>query len=161
MARKKKPDHSLRMMSDVVHKRTSVALPSEEASHRPLSEGPLVPPPFDHPSQRPPLVAPPLEEASQRPPLEGPLVPPHRPLSLAPQQLSFTQPPGLSPVCPPLVAPQQLSSQLESSSPQPTADPSISSQPTSVLHQPQLGVVEDVPRALWSKDNLNVCPEEY
>ncbi|XP_028083263.1 probable CCR4-associated factor 1 homolog 7 [Camellia sinensis] len=58
MGRKRKPDYPRRMMSDVVHKRTSAAPPSEEASHRSLSEGPLVPPLSDQPSQRPPLVAP-------------------------------------------------------------------------------------------------------
>ncbi|XP_028078838.1 proline-rich protein 36-like [Camellia sinensis] len=98
------------MMSDVVHNRTSVAPPSEEASHRPPSEGPLVPPLSDQPLQRPLLLAPPLEEASQRPPSETPLVPLHRQ---------------------PSVAPQQLSSRLESSSYEPSADPSTSSQPTS------------------------------
>ncbi|XP_028065021.1 uncharacterized protein LOC114268105 [Camellia sinensis] len=53
------------MMSDVLHNRTSVAPPLEEASHRPLSEGPLVAPqhlpctqPPHLPSVRPPSVAP-------------------------------------------------------------------------------------------------------
>ncbi|THG08410.1 hypothetical protein TEA_015068 [Camellia sinensis var. sinensis] len=130
MGRKRKPNHPRRMMSDVLHNRTSIAPPSEEASHRPPSERPVVPPPSDQPSQRPLLLAPPLEEASQRPPSEGPLVPPHRPPSVAPQQLPCTQPPRLPSVHPPSVAPQQLSSRLESSAYEPSADPSTSSQPT-------------------------------
>ncbi|THG12765.1 hypothetical protein TEA_028984 [Camellia sinensis var. sinensis] len=56
------------------------------------------------------------KEASQRPPSKGPLVPPHRPPLVAPQQLSCTLPPRLPSVRPPSVAPQQLSSRLESSS---------------------------------------------
>ncbi|THG22192.1 hypothetical protein TEA_002952 [Camellia sinensis var. sinensis] len=72
MARKRKPNHPLRMMSDV----------------RAPSEGPLVPPLSNQLLQRPLLVALPLEEASQRTPSEGPLVPPYRPPSVAPQQLS-------------------------------------------------------------------------
>ncbi|XP_028085927.1 vegetative cell wall protein gp1-like [Camellia sinensis] len=174
MGRKRKPDHPRRMMSDVVRKRTSAAPPSEEASYRPSSEGPLVPPLSDQPPQRPLLVAPPLEEASQRAPLvppyrpplvapqqlsstqpprlplvrppsvappleeasqrtpsEGPLVPPHRPPSMAPQQLSSTQPLGLPSMRPLSVVPQQLSSRLESSAYEPSADPSTSSQPPS------------------------------
>ncbi|THG17990.1 hypothetical protein TEA_011606 [Camellia sinensis var. sinensis] len=107
MGRKRKPDHPRRMMSDVLYNRTSVAPPSEEASHRPPSEWP-------------------------RPPSEGPFVPPHRPPSVAPQQLPCTQPPHLPSVRPPSVAPQQLSSRLESSAYEPSADPSTSSQPTSV-----------------------------
>ncbi|CAL5392466.1 unnamed protein product [Camellia sinensis] len=86
MGRKRKPDHPRRMMSDVLHNRTSVAPPLEEASHRPASEGPLVPPPS-----------------------EGPL-PPYRPPSVAPQQLPCTRPPRLPSVRPPSMAPQQLSS---------------------------------------------------
>ncbi|XP_028120336.1 uncharacterized protein LOC114317774 [Camellia sinensis] len=93
--------------------------------------GPLVPPPSDQPLQRPSLVAPLLEEASQRPPSEGPLVLPHRPPSVAPQQLSSTQAPRLPLVRSPSVAALQLSSRLESSSSQPIADPLTSSQPTS------------------------------
>ena len=65
MVRKRKPDHPLRMMFDVVRKRTSMAPLSQEASHRPPSKGPLVPPLSNQPSQRPLLVAPPLEESSQ------------------------------------------------------------------------------------------------
>ncbi|XP_028056263.1 vegetative cell wall protein gp1-like [Camellia sinensis] len=106
MGRKRKPDHPRRMISDVLHNRTLVAPPSEEASHWPPSEGPLVPPPS-----------------------EGPLVPPYRPPSVAPQQLPCTQPPRLPSVRPPSVAPQQLSS----SAYEPSADPSTSSQPTSGL----------------------------
>ncbi|GMP32789.1 hypothetical protein CsSME_00006388 [Camellia sinensis var. sinensis] len=103
MGRKRKPDHPRRMMSDVLHNRTSVAPPLEEASHRPASEGPLVPPPS-----------------------EGPL-PPYRPPSVAPQQLPCTRPPRLPSVRPPSMAPQLLSS----SAYEPSADPSTSSQPTS------------------------------
>ncbi|THG22276.1 hypothetical protein TEA_017588 [Camellia sinensis var. sinensis] len=175
MGRKRKPDHPRRMMSDVVHNRTSVAPPLEEASHRPASEGPLVPP------------------AS-----EGPL-PPYRPPSVAPQQLPCTRPPRLPSVRPPSMAPQQLSS----SAYEPSADPSSSSQPTSghvssssistrrgrgcakgdnvAKLTTQLGIIvrngnivpltfvdwnsvpDDIVDAIWKdvKDNLNICPEEY
>ncbi|XP_028106130.1 uncharacterized protein LOC114305238 [Camellia sinensis] len=69
MGRKRKPDHPRRMMSDVLHNRTSVAPPSEEASHRPLSEGPLVAP-------------------QQLPCTQPPRLPSVRPPSVPPQQLS-------------------------------------------------------------------------
>ncbi|XP_028087026.1 uncharacterized protein LOC114287776 [Camellia sinensis] len=77
MGRKKKPDHPRHMMSDVLHNRTSVAPPSEDASHRPPSEGPLVPP------HRPPSVAP-----QQLPCTQPPRLPLVRPPSVAPQQLA-------------------------------------------------------------------------
>ncbi|CAL5382546.1 unnamed protein product [Camellia sinensis] len=69
MGRKRKPDHPRHMMSDVIHNRTSVAPPSEEASHRPLSEGPLVAP-------------------QQLPCTQPPRLPSVCPPSVPPQQLS-------------------------------------------------------------------------
>ncbi|XP_028067802.1 probable pathogenesis-related protein ARB_02861 [Camellia sinensis] len=108
-------------------------------SHRP----PLVAPqqlsstqPPRLPLVRPPSVAPPLEEASQRAPSEGPLVPPHRP---------------------PSVAPHQLSSRLESSAYEPSADPSTSSQPPSEEYKP---ICMKNYNSIW-KDHKNKIKSKY
>ncbi|KAF5931669.1 hypothetical protein HYC85_027840 [Camellia sinensis] len=94
MGRKKKPDHPRRMMSDVLHNRTSVTPPSEEASRRPLSEGPLVTP-------------------QQLPCTQPPRLPSVRPPSVPPQQLSSS---AYEPSADPSTSSQPTSGHVSSSS---------------------------------------------
>ncbi|XP_028052403.1 uncharacterized protein LOC114256910 [Camellia sinensis] len=134
-------------MSDVVHNRTSVAPPLEEASHRPASEGPLVPP------------------AS-----EGPL-PPYRPPSVAPQQLPY--PSSSSQPTSEWGTGKKLHIQFDGNY-CPIGDnvAKLTTQLGIIVRNGNIvpltfvdwnSVPDDIVDAIWKdvKDNLNICPEEY
>ncbi|KAF5932919.1 hypothetical protein HYC85_029090 [Camellia sinensis] len=181
MGRKRKPDHPRRMMSDVLHNRTSVAPPSEEASHRPLSEGPLVAP-------------------QQLPCTQPPHLPSVRPPSVPPQQLSSS---AYEPSVDPSTSSQPTSGHVSSSSTStrrgrgcakgikewgtgkkldiqfdgnycPIGDnvAKLTTQLGIIVRNGNIvpltfldwnNVPADIIDAIWKdvKDNLNICPEEY